>query len=301
VSGGVTAQHVVTREAFRSRLAYRRMVGKVAAVLFLLSTLVGIVALAVLLLDVLLDGLPYLSLSFLDNYPSRFPDRAGLRPALFGTLWVAGLTGIMTFPIGTATAIYLEEYAPKNKLTLLIEVNISNLAGVPSIVYGLLGLTVFVTFMQMGRTIIAGALTLTLLVLPMVVVAAREAIKAVPDSYRQGSLALGATKWQTIYHVTLPAAVPGILTGTILAMARAIGEAAPMIAIAALVYLTFTPTHPFERFTVLPIQVFNWISRPQMEWKQVAAAGIIVLLVVLLTMNAAAIILRDKFQKRARE
>ena len=291
----------VTAEQFRKSLNGRRLRGNIAVGIFLASTLIGILTLTALIADVLIDGLPWIDWDFLTTYPSRRPEDAGLRSALFGTIWVAGLTALFTFPIGTATAIYLEEYAPRNRLTQIIELNIANLAGVPSIVYGLLGLAVFVSFLSLGRVVIAGALTLTLLVLPLLIVASREAIRAVPDSYRQGSLALGSTRWQTVRHVVLPSAMPGILTGTILAMSRAIGEAAPVIAIAALVYVTFTPVHPFERFTVLPIQIFNWVSRPQADWQHVTAAAIIILLAVLLTMNAAAILLRDRFQRRSEE
>ena len=291
----------VSAEQFHRSLRGRRLLGKVAVVVFLGSTFVGLATLAALIIDVLIDGLPWLDWDFLSTYPSRRPPDAGLRSALFGTLWIGGLTALFTFPIGTATAIYLEEYAPRNRLTQLIEVNISNLAGVPSIVYGLLGLAVFVFLLGMGRVIMAGALTLTLLVLPLLIVAGREAIRAVPDSYRQGSLALGATRWQTVRHVILPSAMPGILTGTILAMSRAIGEAAPLLAISGLVFVTFTPVHPFERFTVLPIQIFNWVSRPQPEWQHVAAAAIIILLLVLLSMNSVAILLRDRFQRRSEE
>ncbi len=291
----------VTTEQFHKSLRGRRLRGNIAVAIFFLSTLIGIATLTALIADVLVDGIPWLDWDFLSTYPSRRPEDAGLRSALFGTLWVAGLTALFTFPIGTATAVYLEEYAPRNKLTQIIELNIANLAGVPSIVYGLLGLAVFVSFLSLGRVVIAGALTLTLLVLPLLIVASREAIRSVPDSYRQGSLALGATRWQTVRHVVLPSALPGILTGTILAMSRAIGEAAPVIAIAALVYVTFTPAHPFERFTVLPIQIFNWISRPQADWQHVTAAAIIILLAVLLTMNSVAILLRDRFQRRSEE
>ena len=296
-----SAVRSVTTEQFHRSLRGRRLRGNIAVAIFFLSTLIGITTLIALIADVLVDGIPWLDWDFLSTYPSRRPEDAGLRSALFGTIWVAGLTALFTFPIGTATAIYLEEYAPRNKLTQIIELNIANLAGVPSIVYGLLGLAVFVSFLSLGRVVIAGALTLTLLVLPLLIVASREAIRSVPDSYRQGSLALGATRWQTVRHVVLPSALPGILTGTILAMSRAIGEAAPIIAIAALVYVTFTPAHPFERFTVLPIQIFNWVSRPQADWQHVTAAAIIILLAVLLTMNAAAILLRDRFQRRSEE
>jgi phosphate transport system permease protein len=212
-----------------------------------------------------------------------------------------GLTALFTVPIGVGAAIHLEEYAPKNWLTNIIEINISNLAGVPSIVYGLLGLALFVQWMSLGRTVLAGALTMTLLVLPIVILASREAIRAVPNTYRYAAYALGATRWQVIKGVVLPSAIPGILTGTILAMSRAIGEAAPVIAISALVYLTFIPGHPLDRFTVLPIQIFNWASRPQDDFRGLAAAGILVLLIILLTMNAAAIYLRDRFQVKSEE
>ena len=209
-----------------------------------------------------------------------------------------GLTAAFTVPVGTGAAIYLEEYAPKNWFTRLIEVNISNLAGVPSIVYGLLGLALFVQWMALGRSLLAGGLTLSLLVLPIVILASREAIRAVPRTHRDAAYALGATRWEVTKLVVLPASLPGILTGIILAMSRAIGEAAPVIAITALVYLTFVPTDPLDRFTVLPIQIYNWMSRPQEEFKGLAAAGIIVLLVVLLAMNAIAVYLRNRFQNR---
>ena len=203
----------VSAEQFHRSLRGRRLLGNVAVVVFLGSTFIGLATLAALIIDVLIDGLPWLDWDFLSTYPSRRPEDAGIRSALFGTLWIGGLTALFTFPIGTATAIYLEEYAPRNRLTQLIEVNISNQAGVPSIVYGLLGLAVFVFLLGMGRVIIAGALTLTLLVLPLLIVAGREAIRAVPDSYRQGSLALGATRWQTVRHVILPSALPGYSDG----------------------------------------------------------------------------------------
>ncbi|MBI4329354.1 MAG: phosphate ABC transporter permease PstA [Chloroflexi bacterium] len=289
------------RLTFRQRLGVRKTLGRAAYVFLLGTTLVGIATLAALLLDILLDGLPWLSVDFFTNYPSRHPEQAGIRAALFGTLWMAALTALLCFPIGVATAVYLEEYTSQNWLSRIFNTNISNLAGVPSIVYGLLGLAIFVHTLSLGRSVLAGALTMTLLVLPVVIVSAQEAIRAVPDAHRQGAYALGATKWQTVRNIVLPAALPGILTGTILAMARAVGEAAPMIAIAALVYLTFTPVSPLDRFTVLPIQIFNWVSRPQAEWQGVAAAAIGVLLVLMLGMNAAAILLRNKYQRRSEE
>ncbi|HEY82681.1 MAG TPA: phosphate ABC transporter permease PstA [Dehalococcoidia bacterium] len=284
---------------FHRRLRLRKGVGDVFHILFLLAVFVGIAGLLTLLVQVLVQGLPWLNWHFLTSYPSRHPEQAGLLSALVGTVWLMVLTAAFTVPVGVGAAIYLEEYAPKNWLTRLIEVNISNLAGVPSIVYGLLGLTIFVGWMALGRSLLAGALTLGLLVLPIVIMASREAIRAVPWTYREAAYALGADKWQVTKGVVLPAAIPGVLTGTILAMSRAIGEAAPVLAISALVYLTFVPTSPLDRFTVLPIQIFNWVTRPQDEFRGLAAAGIIVLLVILLSMNAIAIYLRNRYQIRS--
>ena len=212
-----------------------------------------------------------------------------------------GLTGLFSIPIGIGAAIYLEEYAPKNKLTSLIEINISNLAGVPSIIYGLLGLSVFVYAIALGRSVLAGSLTMSLLILPIVILASRESIRAVPGTYRDAAYALGATQWQVIKNVVLPLASPGILTGIILGMSRAIGETAPVIAISALVYMTFIPSSPMDRFTVLPIQIYNWVSRPQDEFRGLAAGGIIILLVVLLSMNTIAVYIRNKYQMRSND
>lgn len=224
-----------------------------------------------------------------------------MRSALLGSLWIGGLTAAICFPIGVATAIYLQEYAPENRVTSIIRLNIFNLAGVPSIVYGLLGLGLFVQFLALGRSILAGALTMALLVLPMVIVASREALATVPRDYRLGAYALGASQWQVVSRMVLPSALPGILTGTVLAMSRAIGEAAPIIAMSGLLFIAYDPTSPLDSFTVMPIQIFNWVSRPQADFASLAAAGIIVLLAVLLAMNAAAIIARDKYQRRVRE
>ena len=285
---------------FNPRLPMRKKLGSVVYVLFLLATMIGIVGLVVLLAQVIAEGAPWLNWNFLNSYPSRHPEEAGLKSALWGSVWLMGLTAAFAIPIGVGAAIYLEEYAAQNRLTAFIEVNLSNLAGVPSIVYGLLGLSLFVQWMFQGeRVLLAGAMTMALLVMPIVILASREAIRAVPDTYRQAGYALGAEKWQVVKGIVLPQALPGILTGTILAMSRALGEAAPIIAISALVYLTFVPAHPLEQFTVLPIQIFNWTSRPQDEFRGIAAAGIVVLLVVLLTMNAVAIILRDRHQVRS--
>lgn len=288
-------------EHFSPKLNRRKRFGQFIYLLLLSCVLIGIIGLLLLLVRILFDGIDWLSWHFLTNFPSRHPEIAGMKSAIFGTIWTIGLTGIFTVPIGIGAAIYLEEYSPKNWFTQIVEINISNLAGVPSIVYGLLGLALFVQWMSIGRTVLAGALTLALLVLPIVILASREAIRAVPDSYRQASYALGATKWQTQKSVVLPAAMPSVLTGVILALSRAIGEAAPIIAISALVYLTFIPTNPLSRFTVMPIQIFNWVSRPQDEFRGLAAAGIIILLIILLGMNSFAIYFRNRYQKQSEE
>lgn len=286
------------RGGFRPRTRYRRAKGKVYASIFFLATLVGLATLAALLADVWSDGSALLSIDFLTSFPSRFADRAGILPALVGTLWIMGLTVLIAFPIGVGAAIWLEEYAPKGWLTSLIRTNIANLAGVPSVVYGILGLAVFVRAMALGRSVIAGALTLALLILPVIIISAQEAIRAVPSSIREGALALGATRWQTVRHQVLPVALPGIMTGTILALSRAVGETAPLILVGALGFVPFLPQGLGDGFTVLPVQIYNWIARPQPEFHALAAAGIIVLLTLLLLMNAAAIWLRNRFSKR---
>jgi phosphate transport system permease protein len=255
-------------------------------------------ALAVLIVDVWIDGAPRLSWDFLRSFPSRRPEEAGIWHALSGSSVVILLTGVLAVPIGTAAAIYLEEYGTRSLTARIIEINITNLAAVPSIIYGLLGLGLFVRTMGMGRSVLAGASTLALLVLPVVILSTREALRAVPPSIREGSYALGATKWQTIWHQVLPVALPGMLTGMILALSRAIGETAPLITIGALTFVAFAPDGIWSPFTVLPIQIFNWVSRPQLEFRTNAAAGILVLLALLLAMNAAAIVLRDRYQKK---
>jgi len=253
-----------------------------------------LVLLALLLVHATREGLPWLNVGFLTEFPSRFPERAGIKSALFGTLWLISLTAFFSIPFGVAAAVYLEEYAGKNRLNSLIEVSIANLAGVPSIVYGILGLTVFVRWLALGRSVLAGALTMSLLILPVIIIASREALRAVPGSIRHAAFALGATRWQTTRHHVLPAALPGILTGTILALSRAIGETAPLIMIGALTYVAFVPEGPMDAFTALPIQIFNWVSRPQPEFHELAAAGIVVLLTVLLMMNAVAVLIRHR-------
>lgn len=260
----------------------------------------ALAVLAILLIDVFGRGIPELDWDFISSFPSRFPEQSGLRSALLGTLWLIGFTAMISFPLGVAAAIYLEEYAADGWITRLIHINIANLAGVPSVVYGLLGLGLFVRNLGLGRTILAGALTMSLLILPIIIVASREALRAVPTSLREGGYALGASRWEVVYRIVLPAALPGILTGTILAVARAIGETAPLITIGALTYIAFDPQGPLDLFTVLPIQIFNWVSLPNPEFSSLAAGGIVVLLLVLLAANLTAIVLRHRFESANR-
>jgi phosphate transport system permease protein len=275
-----------------------RVRGGLFHALLIFSVTIGFVLLGVLLVDVLRKGLPYVDGVLLTEPPSSLPDRAGARPAILGTIYMMGLVLLMTVPLGVGTALYLEEYADRERwYNRLLEINIQNLAAVPSIVYGILGLAFLVRGLGLGRVLLAAAMILTLLVLPIVIVTSREAIRAVPDSIRQGAYALGATKWQVIWRQVLPGAIPGIATGSILALARAIGETAPLLLVGALTYVAFDPTI-LGAFTALPIQIYQWIARPQEEFRLLAAAGIIVLLAILLTMNAFAIWLRNRYQKR---
>lgn len=290
----------MTEREFDPRLPLRKRLGMLFGLLGAVAIAIGLVTLGVLIADVIHDGWRALSWDFLTSYPSRRPEQAGILSALVGSFYILILVALIAFPLGVAAAIYLEEFAPQNRLTATIEINLSNLAAVPSIVYGLLGLGVFVRSFMLGRSLLAGALTLSLLVLPIIIIASREALRAVPPSIREAGLALGASQWQTVRLFVLPAAWPGILTGTILALARAIGETAPLITIGALTYVAFTPQSLFDPFTVLPIQIFNWISRPQPAFHERAAAGIIVLLAVLLLFNGLAIFLRARLQRRIR-
>ncbi len=293
------------QSAFRPRLVYRHGVSNVFRWITAGGSLVGIVLLALLLTDVLRDGTRFLSWDFLNTFPSRFPEQAGFKAALWGSIWVIGLTALLSFPIGVGAALYLEEYSGRGRLTRLIQLNISNLAGVPSIVFGILGLQLFVRgtlgfgpdLGGFGRSVIAGSLTLTLLILPIVIVAAQESVRAVPSSIREASYGVGATRWQTVWHHVLPQALPGILTGMILALSRAIGETAPLIMIGALTFVAFVPEGPGDPFTAMPIQIFNWVGRPQADFRDLAATGIIVLLVALLAMNALAVYVRQRTQR----
>jgi phosphate transport system permease protein len=289
---------VIASEAFRRRLQVRRNAGLLFAGVCAAATLAAIGALVLLLATVAGDGISRVSWDFINSFPSRHPEEAGIKAALYGTLWLMGFTALFAVPLGIGAAIYLEEFAPRNVLTRIIETNINNLAGVPSIVYGILGLAIFVRAMDLGRSILAGSLTMALLILPIIIVASREGLRAVPPSIRDASLAVGATRWQTVRFQVLPAALPSMMTGIILALSRAIGETAPLIMIGALLFIPFTPSGPLDRFTVLPIQIFNWVSRPQPGFAKDAAAGIIVLLIVLLSMNAVAIVLRNWFERK---
>ncbi|GAP64303.1 phosphate transport system permease protein [Ardenticatena maritima] len=286
---------------FEAQLARRRLKGRIFEIVALLAITIALTALALLFWDVLRDGLGRLNWQFLTSYPSRRAARAGFLPAIVGSVYMVGLMVLFAFPIGVGAAVYLEEYAPKNWLTDLIQINIANLAGVPSIIYGLLGLEFFARVLGAwtgGRSLLTGALTMALLVMPIVIISAREAIRAVPNSVRLAAIGLGATRWQVVRDHVLPYAMPGILTGTILAISRAIGETAPLITIGALTYVAFLPDSLHSQFTVMPIQIFNWISRPQADFHANAAAGIIVLLTILLSMNALAVFLRYRFEQR---
>lgn len=293
-------EHVQEAQQFERKLNGRLLLNKVSKGIFFLSTLFGLVVLAVLLYRVLSEGISYINWNFLTGKLSTNPERAGIMGAILGTFWLMIVVAPVTMFLGVATAIYLEMYAKKNKFTEFIQTNIANLAGVPSIVYGILGLTVFVRAMNLGNIVLAGGLTMSLLILPIVIVASQEALRAVPTFLEEGSLGMGATKWQTIRAVVLPVALPGILTGAILALSRAIGETAPLVVIGIPALLIPFPGSIFDKFTVLPMQIYYWTLDSSLvaEYANLAAATIIVLLVALLVLNSSAIIIRNKFTKR---
>jgi phosphate transport system permease protein len=266
--------------------------------IFIFATFLTLVVLAILLYRIFTQGSSHFSLEFFQNFASRKPEQSGIKAALVGSLWVMGVTIPTALILAVGTALYLEEYAKKNKFTTFIQMNISNLAGVPSIVFGLLGLTVFVRFFDLGRSILAGGFTMALLVLPVIVVASQEAIRSVPKQLREASYGMGATKWQTILRVVLPAAIPGIITGSILAFSRAIGETAPLLVVGAFAFVNYLPQSVMDSFTVMPIQLYNWMGRPQAAFQEVAAAGIIVLFIFLIVMNSVAVLIRNKFSNR---
>jgi phosphate transport system permease protein len=283
--------------------AHRRHAARLSqafAVLCLAATAVCVLVLFVLIWKVAWQGIPWLNANFLTSFPSRFPEKAGIMSALVSSLWLILLTSLFSVPIGVGAAVYLEEYAPASLWRRIVQLNIANLAGVPSIVYGILGLGLFVRALALERSILAGSLTLTLVVLPIVILAAQESLRAVPDSIRRASYALGATRWQTVWHQVLPAALPGIMTGVILALSRALGEAAPLVAMGAATYIRFIPISPIDEFSALPVQIYDWSSRPQPEFQHVAAAGIVVLLTVLILLNATAVYVRYRYGQRIR-
>ena len=275
-----------------------RIKDKIFEYIGIICTFLGLVVLAIFIGNILVDGLSRIDWDFMKSLPSRKAEKAGIYTAWTGSLWILGFTTLIAFPLAVAAGVYLEEYGKKSRLSSLLEVNISNLAGVPSIIYGLLGLEIFVRVFQMGNSVLAGAFTLALLILPIIIVATREAIRAVPPSIRAASYGLGATKWQTIWHQVLPSAMGGILTGVILAISRAVGETAPLIVVGALAYVPFAPSSPMDEFTVMPIQIFNWVSRPQNGFTINAAAAIIILLIITFIMNGLAVYLRNKWEKK---
>ena len=280
-----------------NQIKYRKMKNSIFHGIIFCVTLIGIVVLIILLADIFMRGVPYLTKHFFTNFPSRFPQKAGILPGIYGSIYIILLTILIAVPIGLGTAIYLEEYAKNNRFTKFIKINISNLSGTPSNVYGLLGLAVFVRTLGLGKSVLAGALTMSLVVLPIVIVSSQEAIKAVPQYLRHGSYALGATKWQTIRKIVIPAALPGIFTGVILSVSRALGETAPLIMVGAATFVSKLPEGLNSIFTALPLQIYYWMGLPKEQFKDLAAAGIIVLLAILLTTNAIAIVLRNKYQK----
>ncbi len=287
---------------FKTSMTLRYELDRAFTVLVTVAALVGVIVLAVLLVDVIRDGSTMLSLEFLTSFPSQiFPENGGIYPALIGSLWLLGLTALISVPLGLGAAVYLEEYAEDTRINRIIEINISNLAGVPSVIYGLLGLGLFVQLLAPvtgGASVLTGALTLSLLILPVIIVATREALRAIPASIREGGFALGATRWEVIRSHLLPMALPGALTGVILALSRAIGEAAPILVVGVSLYQTYVTRGPFDGYMALPTQIYDWISRPQQIFQDSAAAGIVVIMVVLLLANSVAIVLRYRYQKR---
>ena len=294
-----------TPESVRLRaegsVARRQAWSRASRWILLVATLLGLVVLVILGIDNAITGIPSLDWDFLTHYPSRFAERAGIRSSIFGSVWVLVFTVVFAIPVAVGAAVWMEEFAPRNAILTTVRLNIANLAGVPSIIYGILGLAVFVRLLEFGTSILAGALTLALMILPMTVITSVEAISQVPPSIREGSLALGASRWQTVWHHVLPGALPGILTGTILAVARAAGETAALIMIGAFTFIAFDPALSFtgllDSFTTLPIQVYNWTIRPQAEFRANAAAGIIVLMIAVIGLNALALVVRDRLRR----
>ncbi len=283
--------------------AYHRRRGRLSqafAFVCMAATGLSVLVLVVLIWEILRQGLSWLDFEFLMSFPSRFPEKAGIAPALVSSLWLILLTALISVPVGVGAAVYLEEYAQASRWRSLVQLNIANLAGVPSIVYGILGLGLFVRALALERSILAGALTLSLVVLPIVILAAQESLRAVPGSIRHASYALGATRWQTVWYQVLPAAMPGIMTGVILAISRALGEAAPLVALGSATFISFVPISPTDEFIALPVAIFDWAARPQADFHHVAAAAIVILLAVLILLNATAVYVRYKYGQRIR-
>ncbi|MGB0715417.1 MAG: phosphate ABC transporter permease PstA [Phycisphaerae bacterium] len=281
------------------RIARRRKMDGILKTVCLLASLTGLAFLTILIIRVVMEGYAWFDWQFLTSMPSRLsPEKAGVKSALWGTVWLITMTAMISIPLGVGAAVYLEEFAPRNFFTRLIHLNIANLAGVPSVVYGILGLAVFVRWFHLGRSVSSGALSLSLLIMPVIIITSREALLAVPQTIRHAALALGATRWQTIWAHVLPFALPNILTGVILAVSRAIGEAAPLLMIGALTFVTFVPEGPLDEFTALPLQIYNWCDNPDPEFQRLAAAGIMLLLGVLLPINGLAVALRAWQRKR---
>ncbi|EEL49306.1 phosphate ABC transporter permease PstA [Bacillus mycoides] len=285
---------ILNHKRIKENMASRFWKDKIYKAISYMTMLFSICVLIVLLYQIVEKGVSYLSIDFFINFASRDPKQAGIAAALSGTVLFMSIVVPVSFVFGVGTALYLEHYAKRSVFTRIVELNIQTLAGVPSVVFGLLGLTIFVYGLQLGESIITAALTMSLLVLPTVVVSSQEAIRMVPGNLLEASYGVGATKWQTMYQIVLPTALPGVLTGCVLALSRAIGEAAPLLVIGALAFANYIPFDMFDRFTVLPIQIFNWMSRPQEEFQHVAAAGMIVLLGLLLIMNAIVLWLRNR-------
>ncbi|PPA71418.1 phosphate ABC transporter permease PstA [Jeotgalibacillus proteolyticus] len=288
----------INHEQVAAKTKSRLIKNNILKGLFLAATMFGLIVLAILLFRIVTQGSEYLSFDFFTRFASRIPENSGIKSAFLGSIYLMLVVAPVSMFLGVGTAIYLEEYAKKNKMTDFIRINISNLAGVPSVVFGLLGLTIFVRYFGLGISILAAGLTMSLLILPVIIVASQEAIRAVPGELREASFAMGATKWQTILRVVLPTAIPGVLTGSILALSRAIGETAPLVVIGIPTILMFTPNSLLSTFTALPMQIFDWTKRPQVAFHDVAAAGIIVLMTLLIIMNSIAVFIRNKYQKR---
>jgi len=288
----------VNHEAVVKKMNKRLIVNGIFRTIFLGATLFALLVLGVLFYRIISQGVGYLTPEFFQNFGSRIPEKAGIKAALVGSIWLMCVVAPVSIILGVGTAIYLEEYATKNKLNNFIRMNISNLAGVPSVVFGLLGLTIFVRALALGNSVLAAGFTMSLLILPVIIVGAQEAIRAVPQDVREASYGMGATKWQTIINIVLPSAIPGIITGAILALSRAVGETAPLVVIGIPVIVHFLPDNLLSQFTALPMQIYDWAKRPQEAFQYVSSAGILVLMIFLLLMNSIAIFIRNKFQKR---